>query len=155
MKHAFRLVKARHAAEAFSGEGARLYGGRWNQRGTALVYASESLALAALEQLVHLGAEEAGFAFVFFEIGIPDELPIEQIAKEALSSDWRAEPPPDSTKALGTEWAQTMRTAVLCVPSVVVPSEHNYLLNPAHPESPRIRISKPEPFTFNPRMWKL
>ena len=154
MRRAFRLVKAQHASEAFLGEGARLYGGRWNKRGTALVYTSESLALAALEQFVHLGPEDASFAFVFYSIDIPDEVSIEEIGREALPSDWREEPPPDSTKTLGSEWAQAMRTAVLCVPSIVVPSEHNHLLNPTHPEFPRIRISKPEPFASDPQMWK-
>ena len=154
MRRAFRLVKARQAAEAFSGEGAQLYGGHWNKQGTALVYTSESLALAALEQFVHLGPEDASFAFVFYPIDIPDDVSIEEIEREALPSDWREEPPPDSTKALGSEWAQAMRTAVLCVPSIVVPSEYNYLLNPAHPEFSRIQISRPQPFAFDPRMWK-
>ena len=153
MIRAWRLVKARHAKDAFSGEGARLYGGRWNEKGTAVVHAADSLALAALEQFVHLAPAHAAIAFVAFPVDIPEEL-TEARDEASLPRVWRGEPPPAETQALGSEWAQRRETAALRVPSVLVPVEHNYLLNPAHVAFDRIRIGAPRPFSFDARMWK-
>ncbi|MBI4702564.1 MAG: RES domain-containing protein [Deltaproteobacteria bacterium] len=151
---AWRIVKARHAADAFSGEGARLYGGRWNHRGTPVVYLGGSLALAALEYFVHLGAYAAGLRFVALRVEIPRGVRVREVALAALPRLWRAEPPPDETKDLGTRWIRAAATAVLRVPSVIVPAESNYLVNPAHPDFRKLAIGAPEPFAFDPRMWK-
>jgi len=151
---AWRIVKARHAGDVFSGEGARLAGGRWNHRGTTVVYASDSLALAALELFVHLGKARSALSFVFFRIEIPDDVQVESISVDGLSANWRDQPPPDATKNLGTRWFKAGKSAVLRVPSVLVPVESNYLLNPVHPEFLSIRIGAPEPFAFDPRMGK-
>lgn len=153
MIRAWRLVKARHAKDAFSGEGARLYGGRWNEKGTAVVYVGGSLALAALEQFVHLGPEHARLRFLAFPVDIPEDA-VERADETALPSNWRAEPPAAETQALGTAWARAGRRAALRVPSVIVPVEHNYVLSPSHPGFGRIRIGAPQPFSFDPRMWK-
>ncbi len=75
----WRLVKAKHAAEAFSGEGARRFGGRWNERGTAIVYLGGSLSLAALEIFVHLTAADARLAFVAIELMVPDRVRIAEL----------------------------------------------------------------------------
>lgn len=154
MIRAWRIVKARHAGDAFSGEGARLAGGRWNHRGTTVVYASDSLALAALELFVHLGKARSALSFVFFRIEIPDNVRVESISVDGLPANWRDQPPPDATKDLGTRWVKAGKSAVLRVPSVLVPVESNHLLNPVHPEFRSIRIGAPEPFAFDPRMGK-
>lgn len=154
MIRAWRIVKARHAGDAFLGEGARLAGGRWNNRGTAVVYASDSLALAALELFIHLGKARFALSFVSFRIEIPDDVRVESIPVEELPANWRDEPPPDATKDLGTRWPKAGTSVVLRVPSVLVPEEFNFLLNPSHPEFRDIRIGSPEPFTFDPRMQK-
>jgi RES domain-containing protein len=151
---AFRIVKVKHAAQAFDGEGARVYGGRWNHRGTAVVYAADSLALAALEVLVHLGRAAAKISFVTFEVDLPDAVPIELAPEDRLPKNWREEPPIDETKTFGTEWVRRGFSVVLRVPSVIVPSEGNYVINPAHPDFSRLTIGAPTPFTFDPRMWK-
>lgn len=148
MKQAWRIVKAKHAATAFSGEGARLYGGRWNSVGTSVVYASGSKALAALESLVHLNPP-----VLFKYVAIPiefDESLLEKVA--ALPVDWTEEPPPPVTKDIGDLWVKAARSAVLELPSVIIPGEPNYLLNPAHPDFKKIAIGKPEPFSFDPRL---
>jgi RES domain-containing protein len=148
MKQAWRIVKEKHAATAFSGEGARLYGGRWNSVGTSLVYTSGSKALAALESLVHLNPP-----VIFRYVAIPIEFDGSLVEKvTTLPSDWTQEPPPPATRNIGDLWAKAARSALLELPSVIIPGEPNYLLNPAHPDFRKIIIGKPEPFTFDPRL---
>jgi RES domain-containing protein len=150
MPQAWRIVKAKHAATAFSGDGAAKTGGRWNSRGVPVVYASSTKSLAALETLVHLNPP-VPFKYVAFRLQFDDTL-IENVPLNRLPADWRVEPPPPSTKAIGDAWLREVRSAVLALPSVIVPGELNYLLNPAHPAFKKISISKPERFAFDPRL---
>ena len=143
-----RIVKAGHATTAFSGEGARLFGGRWNSVGTSLVYTSGTKALAALESLVHLNPPVI-FKYVAIAIRF-DEAFVEKAV--ALPKDWTDEPPPSSTKGIGDLWVRQARSAVLELPSVIIHGEPNYLLNPAHPDFKKITIGKPETFSFDPRL---
>ena len=148
---AFRIVKKRHALAAFSGEGARAYGGRWNHPGIPMVYAAQTRALAALESLAHFGGAERHMAFVTFEIEIPDKLAI-HVATAALPRGWRSDEPSAATQGLGSEWQQSGRSAALVVPSVLVPQEFCVLLNPEHPDTDKIMVSSPEPFAFDSRL---
>ncbi len=148
MPEAWRIVKRRHAATAFDGAGAARTGGRWNSRGVPVVYASQSQALAALESLVHLNPPVL-FKYVAFRLTFPDAL-VEESRK--LPPDWQAEPPPPSTKAIGDLWVREARSAILVLPSVIIPAETNFLLNPAHPDFAKIKIGKPRPFAFDPRL---
>ena len=151
---AWRVVKEKHAPDAFSGDGARLYGGRWNHAGTRVVYVGGSLALAALELFVHVDRAEAALRFAAIRVEIPSRLKIDTLARADLPAEWRSEPAPDATRRLGTEWVTRGAACVLRVPSVIVPVEDNYLLNPAHPDFARLKIAPPEPFGFDPRVWK-
>jgi RES domain-containing protein len=148
MKQSWRIVKEKHAATAFNGDGARLNGGRWNSVGTSVVYTSGSMALAALESLVHLNPPVT-FKFVAIPIEFDDAL-IEEVAE--LPANWREEPPPLATKEIGDLWIQGVRSAVLKLPSVIIPSEPNYLLNPAHPDFKKIVIGRFNHFSFDPRL---
>ena len=148
---AFRIVKKRHALTAFTGDGARAYGGRWNLPGIPMVYAAHTRALAALESLAHFGGAERRMEFVTFEIEFPDRLAA-KLDAAFLPRDWRSEEPGASTQKLGSEWQRSRRSAVLVVPSVLVPQEHCVLLNPEHPGIGRIMISWPEPFAFDARL---
>ena len=148
MKQTWRMVKEKHAATAFRGEGAWLYGGRWNSAGTSVVYTSGSQALAALESLVHLNPPVI-FKYLAIPIEFDDAL-VEKVA--ALPADWTEEPPPPATKAIGDLWVKKARSAVLELPSVIILGEPNYLLNPAHPDFQKIIIGKPQPFSFDPRL---
>ncbi len=148
----WRLCSRHHAA--FDGEGARLYGGRWNHPGAPVVYTSESLALAALEYFVNLDADLGPADLVATRAEVPGEVAMRVIAPRDLPRTWRKYPAPGALRDLGTAWALEGATAVLAVPSAVIPQERNYLLNPAHPEFRRIRVHPPEPFRFDPRMWK-
>jgi RES domain-containing protein len=151
---AWRIVKKSQQAEAFSGKGARLYGGRWNQRGTAVVYTADSLALAALEYFVHLGPAMAAVELISFRAEIPPRVVIRKLNVDALPANWRSEPPPQVTRAVGTDWAGEGATAVLRVPSALIHTQHNFILNPHHRDFRKIRISEPRPFRFDSRMWK-
>lgn len=154
MTVAWRLVKARHQSGAFSGEGARIAGGRWNMAGTAVVYASDSLALAALETFVHLGQAAIPLKYVAFRIVVPESLTIENPALRSLPRRWRSEPPLPDTMEFGSRWAEARRTVCMRVPSVIIPREGNFMFNPSHPDFKRIVIEPPEPFSFDPRLWK-
>jgi RES domain-containing protein len=121
MRRAWRLVRENNAKDAFTGEGARIAGGRWNHKEIALVYTSETLSLATLELLVHLKRYEIKFSLVYFLLEVPDSVPIEEISQIDLPSNWRTEPPPNSTKQVGTEWVKRGSSAVLRVPSILIP----------------------------------
>ena len=148
---AFRIVKRRHALTAFSGDGARAYGGRWNFPGIPMVYAAHTRALAALESLAHFGGAERRMEFVTFEIDVPDRLTM-RVEAGALPRDWRNEEPSASTQALGSEWQRGRHSAALVVPSVLVPQEYCVLLNPEHPDIDQVMVAYPEPFTFDSRL---
>ena len=149
----YRLVKARHALGAFAGDGARAYGGRWNRPGVPVAYAAQSLSLAALETFVHFSGEERSIAFVSYALDVPDEC-VEVIAPRDLPRDWRAEIPRPSTQGYGTLWQRTRRSVALAVPSVIVPAELCILLNPEHPDTRRVVVHYPEPFSFDERLLK-
>jgi RES domain-containing protein len=151
---AWRLDKARHAKDAFTGNGARRVSGRWHRQGVPVVYVSESMALSVLEKFVHLGFDASHIKFVYFKIEIPDSVMVEKLKSVDLPDDWTVEPPGDSTKEIGSRWAQETKSAVLRVPSVLVPKSWNYLLNPSHRDFKKIKISDPMPFVFDARMWK-
>lgn len=146
----WRLCKRRHAA--FDGEGARLAGGRWNPRGGAVVYASESLSLAALELLVHCPPALLPVDLVAIAAEIPDTVRVRRIEEATLPRGWRRHPAPEALGRLGAEWLGKRDTVALSVPSAVVPSERNVLLNPAHPDFRKVRVGAPEAFSLDPRL---
>ncbi len=119
-----------------------------------MVYTSDTLSLAALEYFVHVDPGEAPSDLVAVPADVPDGVSREEIPVEGLPGDWRRYPAPGGLAELGSEWVRSGRTAVLVVPSAVVPRERNYLLSPAHRDFRRIRVGSPEPFSFDPRMWK-
>lgn len=138
----------------FDGEGARLYGGRWNYAGTSIVYTSGSLSLAALELFVHVDTDLAPDGLVAIPADIPEDVAVGTVDIAKLPRNWRAYPAPEALKDIATAWVKESSTAVLAVPSVVIPSEQNYLLNPRHRDFRRVRIQKAIPFEFDPRLWK-
>ncbi len=150
MKRAYRIVRETFAASAFSGEGAAFSGGRWNSRGIHMVYTSATASLAALETLVHLNPAMR-FTYQLFTIEFDESLVI-SIPLSDLPPEWREQPPPPTTRQIGDAWVKSGRSAVLEVPSVVVPGESNYLLNPSHPDFQSIRIGQSQPFPFDARL---
>jgi RES domain-containing protein len=150
MLTAWRIVKEKYVGTAFDGEGAMRFGGRWNSRGVRVVYASGSISLAALETLVHLNPPTP-FKYAVISVSFDKSL-VEKLPRTALPGDWTAEPPSLSTQRLGDAWAKEGRSAVLELPSVLVPAEPNYLLNPAHADFRKMVFGKAETFVFDPRL---
>jgi RES domain-containing protein len=148
MPEAWRIVK-RSTLPAFSGEGAAKTGGRWNSRGVPVIYTS-GRALAALESLVHLNPPVL-FKYVAIPVKFDDAL-VETFPVKSLPPDWQTEPPPPSTKLTGDAWVREARSAMLALPSVIISSELNYLINPAHPDFKKLSLGQPEPFAFDPRL---
>ena len=149
----WRMVKQQRVADAFSGEGARLFGGRWNSGGLPFIYAAESRALAALEILVHV--DDGGLMEDYLCIPVRfDRRLMQRLASVSLPGNWRTSPPPRATQRVGDEWAREARSVVLEVPSVLIPGESNYLINPRHPGFKKLKIGVPEPFAFDSRLSK-
>ncbi len=153
MIEAWRLEKEKYAADAFKGEGSVRVSGRWHHKGTRVVYVSETVALAIIEKFVHVGHYSSKIKLVSFKILIPKSI-IKIVDIKHLPSDWKDQPPGDSTKDLGTAWALSAKTAVLKVPSVLAPESWNLLLNPDHPDFKRVIINMPSPYRFDDRMFK-
>ena len=154
--NAWRLVRKRRLPDAVTGEGARLGGGRWNHVGTPVIYVSETLSLAALELFIHFTRKDIKLSqsLLAVPVEIPDGLKVIEVSVKSLSSDWRVSPPSNSTKDIGTAWAQRGSSPVLRVPSAVIPDEYNLLLNPKHSDFVKIMIGKPQPFRLDERLWK-
>jgi RES domain-containing protein len=150
---AWRIVQDRHRRTAFDGEGARRYPGRWNERGEAVVYTAGSLSLAALELLVHLGNADLLKRYVCIPLRFDGAL-CRRLDPASLPADWAQDPPPLSTRAIGSAWLAAGTSPVLAVPSAVVPRETVFLLNPLHPAFPGISIGAADTFRFDPRLLK-
>ena len=148
---AWRITKRKHARHAFSGEGAREFGGRWNNPGTAVVYTAQSQSLAALEMLVHLDSADLLEKYVLLAADFDQSL-VKVVDASNLPRNWRADPPPAQVRSIGDEWVLGGSSAVLQVPSVLVSGENNFLLNPGHQDFARIRFGKPLAFRFDARL---
>lgn len=150
----WRIAKKKYASSAFDGEGSKRRGGRWTPKGFPAVYTAQTESLAALEQFVQLGDEGQNIKFVCFKVEIPEEVRIEDIDIGSLPANWKDTPAPDTLKAYGANWLARGESSVLKVPSALISSECNYILNPLHPDFQKIIIGTPEEFCYAPRMWK-
>lgn len=143
-----------YTAADMAGTGAKTTGGRWNEVGVALVYASESRALACLETVVHLNSGGLPFNRYLVEIDVPDDVwTAAEIAEPStLPVGWDAEPAGLESIRFGSAWVARADSALLLVPSVIVPEERNALINPAHPDAARIRARKVRRWLYDPRL---
>jgi RES domain-containing protein len=151
---AFRITPDPNPASAFSGQGARKWGGRWNSSGVALVYTAATRSLAILEILVHMRGTPGGKSprrpYLIYSV-IFDEALLEELSAASLPPGWDSEPPTPASQSIGESWVSAAGSPVLSVPSVLVPSERNYLLNPAHASFLKIQIGAPVACHFDPR----
>lgn len=158
---AWRIEYAQHLEGALSGEGARRYGGRWNEKGIRIVYLSSHLGLAALEKFVH--AVPAGRTIALHAVAV--EIPPRQIEEahrpDHLPSDWRHAETGVGTMSWGARWARSRQSLVALVPSALLPLtcfehswEFNLMLNPEHEAMGAVRILQHPQYSFDPRMWK-
>lgn len=152
MRTVWRITTARFAATAFSGEGARLYGGRWNPKGFEMVYTAESRSLALLEMMVQDAPLRA--RYVLIPAQLPETLSITSVGVADLAADWRLINRRDALQRIGRDWLAQGRSAVLAVPSAVLPAERNYLLNPRHPDFAKIIMGEPEALETDLRLMR-
>ncbi|MGB7190301.1 MAG: RES domain-containing protein [Acidobacteriaceae bacterium] len=145
------MTSSQFKKSAFSGEGARLFGGRWNRPGIPLIYTAESKSLAILEILVHLESPDLLQKFVLFEVKV-EETCTADLDPASLPDNWREDPPPTAAQKIVEDWANSARSAVLRVPSAIVTGEFNFLLNPRHPDFRRLQIGQPQSLLLDPRL---
>jgi RES domain-containing protein len=149
----YRIAR-RAYIDDLTGLGARLYGGRWNHQGTAMVYASESRSLATLEYLVHLPPAFVPTDLAIATLEIPDDIPAEDLTIDGMPEDWRRFPAPLRCADLGASWIRSRQTLLLRVPSAIVEEEFNVLINPEHPHMSSVTIRNVEPYAFDDRLMK-
>lgn len=149
----WRICRAKYAGEAFTGHGAERTGGRWNLKGSPMIYASENLSLAVLELFVHLSPGVLPPDLVAIRGVLPDSVSITAIASAELPKNWRNYPAPAQLQTIGNRWLQSQTSLALIVPSAINPLENNILLNPAHPEMTKLKTYPAQPFQFDPRMF--
>ncbi len=156
MIHAWRLIKKKHLPDALSGEGARLGGGRWNHTGIPVVYASATLSLAVLELFIHFTRRDIAISKCLLAIPvlIPDTITTIVVNVQDLAPGWNSSPPPDFTRDIGTEWVRSAASAVLRVPSAIIPEEHNFVINVKHSDFVNITVGESRPFALDDRAWK-
>lgn len=151
----WRIDKSKWAGCSFDGSGAAERGGRWNSAGVRVVYVSANLAMAAQEKFIHLPKPlPSSMSLVRFRVEFAASL-VQTIRSSWLPVHWRLAPIESSTQRLGDRWALGLYSAVLAVPSAIIPEETNYLLNPLHPDFKKVRIGPPEPFAYDYRFARL
>ena len=149
----YRIAKAKYISD-LSGIGARLYGGRWNNKGIGIIYTSETRALATVEYLVHVPLAMVPNNLCIATLEIPDDIGVKKILIPDLPPDWRSCPAPFELAQLGTSWVLSNETLLLRVPSAVVEHEFNILINPSHPGMKHVMISRIENYRFDNRLIK-
>ena len=154
MIRSFRIVQTSRLKTAFAGEGSRLAGGRWNFKGTPLVYSADSLSLATLEVMANMddyALMEKSYSYIPIEIPEPC---IEFYPVDALPKGWDSHGPNETSMLIGEAWVIKRRSAVLRVPSVITKMEWNYLINPLHPDFKKLKIGRAERLRFDSRLKK-
>ena len=148
----WRICRKRFAAEGYSGEGARLYGGRWNSKGVPVIYTSTSLALAVIETFVNLEPKLQPDDLISIAVELPDSVATERLDLQSLPANWHRSRG-EVLRHFGDEWISARKTVALHVPSAAVRGEWNVLLNPAHGDFRKVKFQKPQPFEFDLRMF--
>jgi RES domain-containing protein len=151
MSRAWRIVRAARISDAFTGKGSRLYCGRWNSPGKAVVYLSEHESLAAMEILVHTMPLSPTERYLSYRVEWDDKL-TEHFPIKNLPPNWNDEPPAAASMEIGDRWVNEARSVALALPSALSTSESNFLLNPNHPDYKKIKIGAPVEYRFDPRL---
>lgn len=149
----FRITRKKYI-EDLSGDGSRIFGGRWNAKGFAVLYTSQTESLAALETLVHVPVDVIPSDLNLLILSVPDNVSGERIEAGDLPADWKNYPAPNSLAEIGTNWIESKSSFLLDVPSVLVRTERNILINPNHSEMEKIAIKEIRPFRFDPRLFE-
>ncbi|MBN9527897.1 MAG: RES family NAD+ phosphorylase [Alphaproteobacteria bacterium] len=146
-----------YSADDLTGKGAETTGGRWNEKGTAMLYTATNRALACLETIVHFNAGGLPLNRYLVAIEIDDSLwkAAKSETAATLPVGWDAEPASRTSIDFGTAWAKASSSLLLSVPSVIVPEEVNILINTRHPDAARIKATKVRRWIYDPRIVKL
>ena len=147
----FRIARKRYIRD-LTGQGAKRYGGRWNPKGLAVIYTSETRALAMVEYLVHVSWPQIPTDLQISTLQIPEDLNPEVISSKQLPKNWKAYPPPEKLAHLGAQWIRANKGLLLQVPSAVVDRESNILINPAHPDMARVKIGEVQDLRIDRRL---
>jgi len=150
----WRLTMRKHATTAFSGIGNRKVGSRWVPEGLLAIYTSENLSTAVLEMLVHIDPNHFSNNFVCIKAEVPENITVDEVSLADLPKDWQSRFEDGELQQVGAQWIDRGSSAVLMVPSAVVPQERNIIINPQHEDFDRIVLSPAEAFFFDPRLLK-
>jgi RES domain-containing protein len=147
----FRISKKKYI-EDLSGEGARKFGGRWNSKGSAVLYTSQTESLAVLETLVHTSIATMPSDLNLLILSLPDNIKSNTIDVDQLTSGWRNYPAPNQLAKIGSKWLDSGSSLLMEVPSVLVQTEANILINPRHSDMKKVKIKEIRPFSFDMRL---
>lgn len=147
----YRIVRDKYSYD-LSGEGAKLYGGRWNPLSTPVLYTAESKSLGVLELLVHLSNHKIPTTFKIVHINIPFDTLSEIPIVAELPIDWRKIPGPNELQRIGKKQLIDNNKLAIRVPSIILPSEYNVVLNPKHIKFAKVKIVEIEDFKLDKRL---
>ena len=153
MTRVYRILRRPYAKTPLDGEGSYRFGGRWSSAGTRVTYASQHVSLAMLEYFVHIDADDPPKDLVLVTAEIPDSVPRLSVAAKQLPRGWRRTPAPQVLAEIGDEFVRRGRATILMVPSVLAPTEMNWLLNPMHVGFGKIRVTTIEKFGYDARFF--
>lgn len=148
----YRLSKSKFSRD-LTGKGAELAGGQWNSKGKALLYTSQSRALCTSEIAVHTPLGNIPTDYELVEISIPDGVMLKEIEIKDLPDDWKSIPHAHSTQEIGNQFILDNEFLIFKVPSVIVPGDFNFLINPAHQKFTEVEITSIDPFEFDARLF--
>ncbi|CAN5404847.1 RES family NAD+ phosphorylase [soil metagenome] len=149
----YRITREKYGRD-LTGEGARLFGGRWNNKGNAVLYTAEHASLAALEVLVNSPINMLPSDLVLVELFVDHPADPDIILAEDLGRDWKSYPAPNFLKEIGDSWIQSRPSLLMKVPSVIIPEEYNMLVNPKHSAIDTVRVNSIKPFRFDQRLFE-
>ena len=148
----FRICNT-HYSEDISGTGAKLYGGRWNSKGVAMLYASEHISLSVLEMLVNNRFTDFATDLNLLHLAFADSLSIKEVKNNKLKTDWINDF--DYTRFMGDQFIKAGTHAILKVPSAVIKEEHNFIINPSHSDFKKIKITQTVSFSTDKRLFTI
>ena len=153
MIRVYRIVRKPYSRTPLDGEGPYRFGGRWSSPGTRVAYLAEHLSLAMIEYFVHIEASDPPKDLVVVAADIPDSVSRVVLTRRTLPRNWRQVPAPPSLAMIGDSFVAERKSAILVLPSALVPSESNWLVNPLHPEFAEIQVQPAEPFHYDARFF--